>query len=130
MAMVFALMHNSSRGHRIVVESAVVLLLALPITGMQIASDANRALDRSDSVYAAGRIAGLETRRHRRRSGSYNTFHVFLAPTTERAAIDLPREIVVPVDVFERAGTGKTLEAELGRGWLGRPWYRAIRIVD
>ena len=43
-------LRGSSRGHRVIIESALVLLVALPFTSVQVVADTNRALDRSSTT--------------------------------------------------------------------------------
>src|SRR5262245_37571899 len=49
-ALVYAIMRGSSRGHRLILESKIVLMLSLPVVGIQTVSDINRGLDTSRSI--------------------------------------------------------------------------------
>lgn len=123
-------MRGSSRGHRIIVESAIVLILGLPITSIQVVGDTNRALDDMPPVLVTRTIERCEVREHRDRRGrrSYS-YHLWLGPAGERTAgPSLPSEIDVTRALCDHAKPGGTVEIELGLGRWDIPWYRRIRV--
>jgi len=83
-------MRGSSRGHRVIVESALVLLIALPTSGIQIVGDTNRALDKAPPILVSRTINQCEMREHRGRRGRrWFSYHLWLGPA--------PAEAVDPV---------------------------------
>lgn len=129
LALIVLWMRGSSRGHRLIVESAMVLALGLPTTGIQLAGDANRALDRGASTSVTRSIEQCEVREHQRKRTTTYSYHLWLAPSPERASgPTLPREIEVTQELCTAAAPGALVELEIGPGWLGHPWYRGIAI--
>jgi hypothetical protein len=130
LAVIALWMRGSSRGHRIIVESAIVLVLGLPITGIQAVGDSNRALDDAPPVLVTRIIERCEVREHRTRRGRrWNSYHLWFAPAGERAASpSLPAELEVTRTLCDHAQAGGTVELEIGPGRWDIPWYRRIRI--
>jgi hypothetical protein len=118
-------LRRSSRGHRILVESALLLALGLPVAGVQVVSDLNRALDGGDEVVVTRRIEDVEKETGRRRPTSYY-LHLTSGPPEP---IDLPPTIQVEEAVFSQAWPGAVAAFHVGPGWLGVPWYRRIEIL-
>lgn len=63
---IIALMKGSSRGHRIIIESSMVLCLSFLIGGIQVVSDLNTALDENSPVEVKVNITSLYKHRPRR----------------------------------------------------------------
>jgi hypothetical protein len=156
LAVIALALRGSSRGHRIIVESAIVLLLGLPTTAIQVVGDTNRALDDAPGIRFARVVAECEVQVHTGRRGrkSYS-YHLHLRPPgaalsdDERRVLDeleLPPGVVVPPPEAPRGGpelpgdieitrelcdvahAGATVELELGPGLCGLPWNRRIAI--
>lgn len=123
-------MRGSSRGHRVIVESALLLLLALPISAIQTVGDTNRALDDAAPTLATRTHTHCETREHRgRRSTSYS-YHLWLEPTAETQGPKLPTPIGISRQLCEAVSPGGTVTLTIGPGRWGLPWYRRIQIGD
>ncbi len=120
--LVVALLRGSSRGHRILVEGAVLLVISVPVASVQTVSDLNRYLDSSETVVISREIERAEVRRGRKSTAYY----LVLAPVMGPSQVDLPSRIRVTRDVYSQATPGLALDLHLGRGWLGFPWYRRI----
>jgi len=122
-------MGGSSRGHRIIIESAALLILGLPPTGMQLVADLNRGLD-SSSVEIRTRVSSCEKRvttnyrRGRRRTST--SYHLRVSGSAE--GITLPSDIRVASSVCLAATAGAPATITLGRGAFGYPWYRGISV--
>jgi hypothetical protein len=121
-------MRGSSRGHRVIVESAIVLALGLPVSSIQLVDDTNRALDAAPSTFAEDTLDHCETRRHRTKRSYYYTYHLHLIGTAERAGPQIPREVTVPYELCR--GDGAPVRFEIGPGRWGIPWYRRIQVGD
>ncbi|HYE30737.1 MAG TPA: hypothetical protein VEH27_04870 [Methylomirabilota bacterium] len=135
LAMIVLTMRGSSRGHRIIVESFLVLLIALPAAGVQAASDINRGLDRAPSEQYQFVIEETEERRHRRRRGRTRyTYHFALGsnplkpeqPRTNQELI--PHRLQVPYSLYARAGKGDILVMNIKPGRLNMPWYESLDV--
>ncbi len=119
MAVVVGILRGSSRGHRVIVESAVFLCLALPIAGIQTVGDLNRALDRASPVTVSADAIDCERVRRRRST----THYVQLENSAELTKHNVPLRIRVDRQV---CGAGK-MQFTIGPGRFGFPWYRRIR---
>lgn len=125
--LIIAVMLGSSRGHFIISETGMVLVLALPIASIQTVADLNRALDTSSPQVVSVDIRNCELVRHRRRWRIYTTCHLNLEKKTVADVPDLPDRInVVPELCLDTAKSAATLA--IGRGALGLPWYREIAV--
>jgi hypothetical protein len=123
-------MRGSSRGHRILVESAAVLALGLPITGVQVVADSNRALDDSPAQTVILEIDRCEVRESGSRRKT-ETYYALVYPSPDRPAGQLiPSEIRVTQRVCYALRRGNVFELQIGAGRWGFPWYRQIRTGD
>jgi hypothetical protein len=122
-------MRGSSRGHRIIVESAIVLLFGLPVASIQVVGDTNRRLDDAPSIFVTRTVRECEVREHRGRKGRrWYSYHVWLKAEPERDGPRLPEEIQVSRTLCDGAMGGAEITFEIGRGRWGIPWYRSIRV--
>lgn len=129
-ALVYRFMRGSSRGHRLIMESKVVLILSVPLLGIQTVSDLNRKLDRSAPVLFQPAITSKREQKHPSRGRNSRSYHLHFNAPIERQGIELPEEIEVDRDVYESAQAGGILEVEVAPGFLGAPWYRSVRVAD
>ncbi|MDB4960065.1 MAG: hypothetical protein JWP01_64 [Myxococcales bacterium] len=128
-ALIIATMRGSSRGHRVIVESALVLLLGLPAAGIQITGDTNRALDDAPALPILRTASECEVRvqRGRRNRQSYS-YHLWLAQEGEVPDVPLPQEIEVTKRLCDVTTPGDVVQISVGRGRWGIPWYRKITV--
>jgi len=122
-------MRGSSRGHRVIVESVFVLLLALPITGMQAVADTNRTLDRAAPAIVERTYTRCETRRHRGRRSTHYSYHLHLAPEGQGDGPALPNEIEITHALCTAAQGSGPVTIAVNPGRWGVLWYRWIRIA-
>ncbi|UYL07360.1 hypothetical protein B9G69_009910 [Bdellovibrio sp. SKB1291214] len=126
-SLILFLFKGSSRGHRIIVESILVLALCLPTGGIAIFSDININLDRSYPYYIDATIEGHYTQMHRRRRGNhYITYHLQLAPDVPNKDFELPLDIQVSNEHYEQLQLRSKIRLDIGRGKLRQPWIRSI----
>lgn len=125
---VFNFFKGSSRGHRILLESGIVLFLSLPLGGMNLYSDLNRNMDTSEPVYLEAPILRLEEQVHRRRRGGPRyTYHMYLNNDQYKdSKLKLPSHIRIDRETYVAARTTDIAKIKVGRGWLGHPWYQEI----
>lgn len=121
-------MRGSSRGHRVIIESAIVLLLGLPVASTQAVSDTNRSLDDKPAAITETTFSGCEIREHRgRRRRRHYSYHLHV----NEAGGPLPREIEITRALCNAANTNgddHAVTIAVGPGKWGLPWYRWIRI--
>lgn len=115
---------KSSRGHRILLESAIILMLALPVAGTQLASDINRHMDRGAAVAVEGQV----TRRWVSRSNKSTSYHVQVH--SDSPLLGPVHDMRVHWGMYESLREGDTMTMTLGRGRLGAPWYKTINGQD
>ena len=146
LAIIVLWMRGSSRGHRVIVEGAILLLLALPVSGIQLVGDTNRGLDDAPPIVVNRTYNQCEVREHhrrsrrswRRRTTTY-TYHLWLDPVAAPSEADpadgplpprLPQTIEITRELCDAITPDKTVEITLGPGRWGLVWYRRITIGD
>lgn len=120
-------MRGSSRGHRVIVESAIVLACSLPIAAIQFVSDTNRGLDDEPSAFVEDKVVTCETRAHRRKRSTYYTHHLHLAGEGRYRGAPVPTEIEVAPHLCGGL-RDERVELVIAPGRWGIPWYRAITV--
>ena len=127
---VWVFMRGSSRGHRLILESGVVLALGLPVAGVQTFDDLNRGLDSSESRIRTNRseCQRLVSTSSGRRGPRTTTTH-WLHVSGSGEGITLPSPVRFP-GMCEYAPRGALVTFTIGRGVLGAPWYRTITVGD
>lgn len=120
-------MQGSSRAHRIVRESIIVLLLVFPFGGMHLISDLNTHLDRNESYLVEAQVLDMRVQEHRGRRGrrSYS-YHMQINPKAEPQGLALPRSIRVSNSDYQRFKSGQTIEIQIGPGYFKSPWYKSF----
>lgn len=111
-------MRGSSRGHRVIAESVIVLLLALPFAGVQIAGDTNRALDTSAPVVREGIARTCEEQPAK--NGPIYRLHL------QRVEPPVPGQVKVAKQICESVMRGTPVRFTIGAGFWGLQWYRRI----
>lgn len=125
--LIVTLLRGSSRGHRVLVESALVLGLSLPVGGVAVVSDINTGLDKSASVWAERTVYSTEKRKHTgRKSRTWYSYHALLAPAAQEEEIPVPSSVQITASDFYKARAGGKVRIELGRGRLRLPWFRSL----
>lgn len=111
-------MRGSSRGHRVIAESLIVLLFALPFAGIQLASDTNRELDTSAPVVREGIARTCEVR-----PAKGEPIYLLHMQRVEPPVRD---EIKVAKQICESVMRGTPVRFTVGAGFWGLDWYRRI----
>ncbi len=122
--LIFKLLKGSSRCHRIMVDSYLLLLLSLPLFGIQTLSDFNRGADMEPGFSMEAKVEKKWTETHRSRRGKRTTHHVRIHPESDN--FKLPRKIQISSSLYYSLREGEFINIELGPGRLGFPWYRSI----
>ena len=124
---VVALMRGSSRGHRIILETLIIAVLSFPMGGIHLVSDLNTQFDKSEPKLIVAKITGLTQKEHRgRRSRRYYTYHMSLDPSVQVKYPGLPTTIQIYPELFRQLRQDGLVKLQIGKGWLGHPWYRSI----
>ncbi|WP_340599194.1 hypothetical protein [Bdellovibrio sp. GT3] len=124
-AIIGYIFRKSSRGHRIIVESILVLAFAIPFGGTALFSEINIKLDRSPSIIVEGIVEGHYTQMHRVRSGRhYITYHIQVSNT--KSSLILPQDIRVSSQLYEKVNLYNRVRLDIGKGKLNHPWIREI----
>jgi len=119
-------MRGSSRGHRVIVESGLILALALPTAGVQLVSDTNRALDGAAPRHLTAAVERCEVRVHRGKNGrKSHTYHLQLS---REPGTPLPESVEVTREVCNAARSEQQAEFTVRPGRWGLPWYEAIDV--
>lgn len=135
-AMVFAYIwltfRGSSKAHRILIESFLILIISLPIAGAQLISDGNRAFDKSKSQRIVRTIQNMEMKRHRKKRGYYYTYHLHFSSNETinigGKIISLPEQQQITHSIYSEIqnSNDKEIDLEIGPGRFNFPWYKSI----
>ncbi|MBA3452432.1 MAG: hypothetical protein H0T42_04970 [Deltaproteobacteria bacterium] len=130
-ALIVLSMRGSSRGHRVIVESALVLLIGLPSAAIQIVGDTNRALDDAPPTVVTRTASQCEVREHRRRRNRRTySYHLWIQPAPEQSPSVLPRSIEITRELCTAVAPGASVELTIGPGRWDLAWYRQIRVGE
>lgn len=124
---IFFSLRGSSRSHRIIIESAIVLGMSIPMGGIQLVSDLNTSLDKSNPAIVEARVIRLYEQRHRGRKGRvYYTYHLDIELISETTEFNIPRHIEIDHSKFIELGGAQAVTLTIGRGYLKYPWFKKI----
>ncbi len=129
MTAIALLLRKSSRSHYVLWEAAGLLLLALPVAGLQVAADINRLRDGGETMLITRVVE--RTASVRGRSGMTRYMLAFRTPSGAdhmAESIALPPSVNVGYATFAQASPGDVVELHVAPGWLGAPWYRDVRV--
>lgn len=118
-------MRGSSRGHRILVESGILLALGLSVAGLQIVSDLNRNVGTPEKAVVRLEVSGTRKEIHHRKLRTDYRYFVDFTPVAE-SPVAVPRTLRVEEELFRRAAKGKTAKLHVATGWLGISWLEKI----
>jgi hypothetical protein len=128
---IWALFRSSSRGHRILIESFLVLILTGPVASAQFVADINRGLDRSQPVEIKREVERGDVRtRRNRRSRTQHYYLIFSWDKSQQQGMALPLEMQVERSEFDRAVQAKEITLQVKRGFFGLPWYSSVGGID
>ncbi|MNT28989.1 hypothetical protein D3C72_1647110 [compost metagenome] len=124
--------HSSSRGHRILIESFLVLILTGPIASAQLVADLNRGLDKSipKEIVRDVERGDVRVTTRRNRSKSYHYYLIFPYQDSHAQNLALPLEMQVEKFQYDASVQSKKVVLGVREGFLGLPWYSSINGVD
>ena len=126
-------LHGSSRGHRIIAESVVVLGLGLPFSAIEVVSDVNISQDTSAPRQHEYRVmekwstGGGRKISGKRRKDSTPTYFLDLAPLTDDAPKVRPF-LQVAAGTYYRAEQGGVVRITSRAGRLKIPWIVSLEV--
>lgn len=125
---VFYTFRGSSRGHRIFIESFILLLLGLPVGGIGLFCDLNTQLDRSLAKIIEADIVSVEERVSRSRRGRKNiSYHLALSTKQNIDNLLIPRNLKISRETYHAIKAHDSVNIELGEGYLKQVWIRSIK---
>jgi hypothetical protein len=125
--LIVLLLRGSSRGHRILIESFLLLAVGLPISGMQAMSDFNISRDTSVPQQFEYRVVEKAKARSTGRGVRTMTYYLKLAPVTAGAPA-FRRDLQVNQPTYSRIREGGTVRITSGTGRLSIPWIARIEL--
>lgn len=129
LGLIVLLLKGSSRGHRILVESALVLGLSLPISGISLFGDANTTFDKGSPTWVKRGIYRTYSVLHRGRKGTtWHTYHMMLKEPEASETIPIPGTIQISIENYRKAQNKEFVSIELMPGYFGFAWIRTIEI--
>jgi hypothetical protein len=131
---ILVLMRGSSRGHRIIVEGVIALLIGLPLAGYQAVADLNRGLDTRVAEEYTYEVVDKRVRVHRRRrGGTSRSYYIQLGATPLKQpsaprinTSSIPQEIQVSFSLYLKADPQKHVRLVIKPGSLQFPWFEQI----
>ena len=124
-------LRGSSRSHRVIVESFILLLISLPICGFQAAKDINEGLDISTPIEARLEVTRKWQEKLRGRRGSvYYVYHLYFRPLNAAARHLGVETTKVSYSTFNGVTEGQEVLMLIGPGWLHIPWIRELRFPE
>jgi hypothetical protein len=128
LALIVLFLQRSSRSHRILVESVLLLVLSTPVLGVQLVSDINRSADDADSILVRSLVTHRWRQEHRGKRGiRWYSHHVQLDHVD--GEVPVQGQLDISSEVFWTLSDGATIPIEIGRGRLGLRWYKRINGV-
>jgi hypothetical protein len=125
---IFYQFRGSSRGHRIIIECAVIIIFAIPISTIDLICVLNEKLDHSKTVKIELLIEDkkITVTHSRRRTTRY--YRLELAQKNHYRIYQIPPTLDVESDLYELASIGDYLIIEVSPGRLKHPWYKKMTV--
>jgi len=117
----------SSRGHRIIVESFIVLLLGLPAASISMLSDLNIYLDSNQTKTSRVYIMYKSSKTNRGRRSSTTSYHITVKRSHDKEATVY--NLNVPYDVYNSVTINGEMDIEISPGYFNHPWYKSMKAV-
>ncbi len=124
---IYLFMRGSSRSHRIIIESAMVLGISLPAGGFIAVSDINKNLDESEAHIVHAKVENIYMTEHRsRKRRTTYTYHMNISTQIEPDGIKIPTKIKISESLFSRLSVGSGVIIRVKEGYLHYPWFEDI----
>jgi hypothetical protein len=123
---------GSSRGHRIIAESFLLLTLTLPFGSYYAVIDLNSLLDTKRCLKFERKVLKKNYVWHSGRHSRGYSYHLDVAPTQSTdpntVQVSLPESIEIEKSDYEEILEGQIVEIEIGQGFFYVPWYKAVKV--
>ncbi len=123
---IFLFMKGSSRAHRILVESALVLGFSIPVGGIHIVRDINMNADTSIPNLVEAEVLDTYTVKRRRKRRSSTDYYMRINPQAEDHKIVIPQTIEVSNDLYNKIKRGDVVILKIRLGYLNHPWFEEM----
>lgn len=124
LALIVLFLQRSSRSHRILVESAVLLVLSTPVFGVQVVADINHGGDAALPIVVRSRVRDHWREEHRSKRGTRHSHHMYIDHI--EGEVPLSGKLDISPAVFWTLTDGAEIPIAIGRGRLGLRWYKSI----
>lgn len=121
------LFKKSSRGHPIIIESAFLLFISLPIMGISLLYDSNIYLDSSAPIVIKSKVLD-KTIDHRAPRYGFGYYKYYIE-IEEQIDQELPRKISVSKDLYDSLNNNQYVEVKIGNGFFGYRWIKDVSVV-
>jgi hypothetical protein len=125
--LIILLLRGSSRGHRILVESFLVLLVGLPLSAMHAVSDFNIQRDTSPEQVLEYRVVEKFSTRSTGRGHRVRSYHLKLEPVTVGAP-PMRGTLSVNLSTYNAAREGGAVNFTSRAGRLHVPWITRVEV--
>ena len=126
--LVFYIFRGSSRGHRIILESTIVLFLGVPMSTIGLLSDLNIQLDQNKSIVIELLIEDKTTYVTRSSKSTRTHYKLHLQQKTNYRFYQIPTTLEVSHELFDLASQGQYLMVEVSPGRFQFPWYKRMQV--
>jgi hypothetical protein len=120
------LLRGSSRAHRVLTESGILLFFGVPLSSLQVVSDVNIAFDREPSFVAVHTVESKYTRVTRSKRGTRTHYHLRFLPSGPEV-FPVPANVEVDWRVYNGVGPNGKVAFEMRPGALKIPWVQDIQ---
>jgi hypothetical protein len=121
------LFKGSSRGHRILIESFLVLTLSLPVGGIGMFHDINTGLGEQKATVIEAKVTLLEEKIHRKRSNKIKkSYHLDIDQNSYLSSYELKKNWKISFEQFQSIGQAQFVKFTIKPGYLGEPWIQSI----
>lgn len=115
-------LRRSSRSHRVLIESFLVLALSMPIVGIQGAFDANRTLDQSAAEIVKARVVSKRIHVSRGRRGGTTTSYFLGVNPQARGDFRFEKELEVGRSFYNAVEVEEKIKIRVRQGAFDVPW--------
>lgn len=124
---IILLLRGSSRGHRIIVESTIVLLLAFPLGGTSLVIDINSLNGNRDDYKVNTSVLDLFITKKRTKRMTVTNYNLSIDKLDIPDGTKFPDSIVISEDLYKSLELGQKIELVIDRGYLKHPWIKSIQ---
>ncbi len=126
-ALVIVALRGSSRAHRVMIESAVVLVLSTPIGGLSLVRDVNIGLDKSVPWEIRAKVLGTYEQEYKDHKDRRNyAYYLEVNAPRNSTEIYLPNRIRISGLKYAELSNARFVTITIGKGFLNYSWYKKI----